>query len=120
LAVLSAITRNEGAEPILTTAPKGCHSRGIIYTITDGSIRHGYTVVAFHPESKGVIIYLFPKDGSGKGSVLNINHDIVPQAIGKTLIGVSQDKEISKGNATHHTTTLQEEGIKERNNKRKD
>ena len=37
LAVLSAITRNEGAEPILATAPKGCHSRGIIYTITDGS-----------------------------------------------------------------------------------
>ena len=81
---------------------------------------HRYTIVAFHPESKGIVIYLFPKDGSGKGSVLNINHDIVPQAIGKTLIGVSQDKEISKGNATHHTTTLQEEGIKERNNKRKD
>ena len=93
MAVLSAITRNEGAEPILTTAPKGCHSRGIIYTITDGSTRHGYTVVAFHPESKGVIIYLFPKDGSGKGSVLNINHDIVPQAIGKTLTGVSLGKE---------------------------
>ena len=67
---------------------------------------HGYTVVVFHPESEGIIIYLFPKDGSGKGSVLNINHDIVPQAIGKTLIGVSQDKEISKGNATQHTTTL--------------
>ena len=78
---------------------------------------HGYTVVAFHPKSKGIIIYLFPKDGSGKGSVLNINHDIVPQAIGKTLIGVSQDKEISKGNATHHTTTLQEEGTKDRNDK---
>ena len=81
---------------------------------------HGYTVVAFHPESKGIVIYLFPKDGSGKDIVLNINHDIVPQVIGKTLTGVSQDKEISKGNATQHTTTLQEEGIKERNNKTKD
>ena len=37
LAVLGAITRNEGAEPILATAPKGCHSRGIINTITEGS-----------------------------------------------------------------------------------
>ena len=81
---------------------------------------HGYTVVTFHPESKGIVIYLFPKDGSGKCIVLNIYHDIVPQAIGKTLTWVSQDKEISKGNATQHTTTLQEEGIKERNNKRKD
>ena len=44
----------------------------------------------------------------------------MPQAIGKTLIGVSPGKEISKGNATQHTTTLQEEGIKERNNKTKD
>ena len=54
---------------------------------------HGYTVVAFHPESKGIIIYIFPKDGNGKGTVLNINHDIVPQVIGKTLAGVSHDKE---------------------------
>ena len=54
---------------------------------------HGYTVVVFHPESEGIIIYLFPKDGSGKGIILNINHDIVPQAIGKTLIGVSPGKE---------------------------
>ena len=54
---------------------------------------HGYTIVAFHLESKGIIIYIFPKDGSGKGIVLNINHDIVPQAIGKTLTGVSHDKE---------------------------
>ena len=77
---------------------------------------HGYTVVAFHPESKGIIIYFVPKDGTGKSIVLNINHDIVPQAIGNTLTGVSQDKEISKGNATQHTTTLQEEGINERNN----
>jgi hypothetical protein len=77
---------------------------------------HRYTIVAFHPESKGIIIYLFPKDGSGKGIVLNINNDIMPQAIGKTLIGISQDKEISKGNVTRHTTTLQEEGINERNN----
>ena len=81
---------------------------------------HGYTVVAFYPESKGIVIDLFPKDGSGRNIVLNINHDIVPQAIGKTLIGVSPGKEISKGNATQHTTTLQEEGIKERNNKTKD
>ena len=81
---------------------------------------HGYIVVVFYPESKSIIIYLFPKDGSGKGSVLNINHDIMLQAIGKTLIGVSQDKEISKGNATQQTATLKEEEIKERNNKRKD
>ena len=81
---------------------------------------HGYTIVAFHPESKDIAIYFVTKDGSGKGTVLNINHDIVPQAIGKTLTGVSQDKEIRKGNATQHTTTLQEEGIKERNDKTKD
>ena len=80
---------------------------------------HGYTVVAFHLESKGIIICFVPKDGSGKGTVLNINHDIVPQAIGKTLTGVSQDKQISTGNVTQHTSTLQEEGIKERNDKRK-
>ena len=54
---------------------------------------HGYTIVAFHPKSKGIVIYLFPKDGSGKGIVLNIKHDIVPQAIGKTLTGVSPGKE---------------------------
>ena len=54
---------------------------------------HGYTVVAFHPESKGIVIYLFPKDDSGKVIVLNINHDIGPQAIGNTLTGVSPDKE---------------------------
>ena len=54
---------------------------------------HGYTVVAFHPESMGILIYFVPKDGSGKCIVLNINHDIVPQAIGKTLIGVSLGKE---------------------------
>ena len=54
---------------------------------------HRYTVVAFHPEIKGIVIYIFPKDGSGKGIVLNINHDIVPQAICKTLAGVSPDKE---------------------------
>ena len=53
---------------------------------------HGYTVVAFHPESKGIIVYIFSKDGSGKGIVLNINHDIVPQAISKTLIGVRPGK----------------------------
>ena len=44
----------------------------------------------------------------------------MPQAIGKTLIGISFGKKISKGNATHHISTLQEEGIKERNNKRKE
>ena len=80
---------------------------------------HRYTVVAFHPESKGIIIYSVPKDGSDKGIVLNIKHDIVPQAIGKTLTVVSPGKEISKGNATQHTTTPKEKGIKERKNKRK-
>ena len=54
---------------------------------------HGYTVAAFHSESKGIVIYFVPKDDSGKGIVLNINHDIVPQVIGNTLIGVSPDKE---------------------------
>ena len=67
---------------------------------------HGYIVVAFHPESKGIAIYFVTKDGSGKGTVLNINHDIVPQAIGKILSRVSLGKEISKGNVTQHTTTL--------------
>ena len=81
---------------------------------------HGYTVVAFHPKSKGIVIYIFPKDGSGKGTILDVNHDIIPQVIGKTLAGVSPGKEISKGNATQHTTTLQEEGIKERNDKTND
>ena len=67
-----------------------------------------------------MLFICFPKDGSGKGTVLNNNHDIVPQAIGKTLTGVSLGKEISKGNVTQHTTTLQEEGIKDRNDKTKD
>ena len=67
---------------------------------------HGYTVAAFHSESKGIVIYFVPKDDSGKGIVFNINHDIVSQAIGKTLTGVSQDKKIGKGNATQHTSTL--------------
>jgi hypothetical protein len=69
---------------------------------------HGYTDVAFHAESKGIVIYFIPKDGSGKGTVLNINHDIVPQAIDKTLTGVSPGKDISNSNATQHTTTLEE------------
>ena len=43
------------------------------------------------------MIYIFSKDGSGEGIVLNINHDIVPQAIGRALTGVIHDKEISKG-----------------------
>ena len=54
---------------------------------------HGYTVVAFDPKSKGIVIFFVPKDGSGKGIVLNINHDIAPQAIDNTLTGVSTDKE---------------------------
>ena len=54
---------------------------------------HGYTVVAFHPESKGIVIYFVLKYGSGKGTVLNINHDIVTQATGKTLTEVSPGKE---------------------------
>ena len=38
----------------------------------------GYTVVAFYPESKSIVIYIFSKDGSGKGIVLSINHhDVV-------------------------------------------
>ena len=44
----------------------------------------------------------------------------MPQAIGKTLTGVSKDKKIRKSNVTHHTTTLQEEGIKERNDQKKE
>ena len=44
---------------------------------------HGYTFVAFYPEIKGIVIYFVPKDGSGKGTVLNINHDIIPQAMAK-------------------------------------
>jgi hypothetical protein len=51
-----------------------------------------YTVVAFHPKSKGIVIYIFPKDGSGKGIIFNINHDIIPQVIGKTLAGVSREE----------------------------
>ena len=54
---------------------------------------HGYTVVAFHPKSKGIVIFFVPKDGSGKGIVLNINHDIVPQVIGNTLTRVGPSKE---------------------------
>ena len=42
---------------------------------------------------------MFPKDDGGKGTVLNINHDIVPQVIGRALTGVSHDKDI-RGNAT--------------------
>ena len=36
--------------------------------------------------------YIFPKDGSGKGIVLNIKHDIIAQVIGKTLAGVSREE----------------------------
>ena len=54
---------------------------------------HRYTVVAFHPKSKGIVIYIFPKDGRGKGTVLNINHDVVPQVIGKTLARVSRKED---------------------------
>ena len=56
---------------------------------------HGYIIVAFHPESKGIIIYLCPKRQQRKSIVLNINHDIVPQVIGNTLIGVSTDKGVT-------------------------
>ena len=58
---------------------------------------HGYTVVAFHPESKGIVIYVFPKDDCGKGIILNINHGIVPQVIGIALIGVSRNQEDKSG-----------------------
>ena len=58
---------------------------------------HRYIIVAFHPKSKGIVIYIFPNDGSGKGTVVNINHDIIPQVIGKTLAGVSHDKEDKLG-----------------------
>ena len=54
---------------------------------------HGYIIVAFHPEVRVSSFICVPKDGSGKGIVLNINHNIVPQAIGKTLTGVSPGKE---------------------------
>ena len=57
---------------------------------------HGYTVVSFHPKSKGIVIYLLSKDGNGKGIVFNINHDIVPQAIGNNLTGESPDKEYAR------------------------
>ena len=62
-----------------------------------GSASAQNTIVAFHLESKGIIIYIFPKDGSGKGIVLNINHDIIPQVISKALAGVSRDKEAKSG-----------------------
>jgi hypothetical protein len=54
---------------------------------------HRYTVIAFHPKSTGTIIYIFPKDGSDKGIVLNINHDIVPQVVGTTLAGISRKED---------------------------
>ena len=54
---------------------------------------HGYTIVAFHPESKGIVIYIFPKDGGGKDIVLKINHDIVPQEIGRALTRVAMIKD---------------------------
>ena len=57
------------------------------------------------------------RTAAAKGIIININHDIVPQAIGRTLTEVSPGNEISKGNATQHTTTLHEEGIKKRNDK---
>ena len=65
------------------------------------------------------MIYIFQKDGSGKGIVPNINHDIVPQAIGRALIGVSHDKEISKGNVTqahNHTQGERNKRNKEQKN----
>ena len=53
---------------------------------------HGYIVVAFHRRVRVSSFICVPKDGSDKGIVLNINHNIVPQAIGNTLIGVSLGK----------------------------
>ena len=57
----------------------GCysHSRGITLRLQNGPQAYGYTAVAFHPESKGIMIYIFPKDGSGTDIELSINHDIV-------------------------------------------
>ena len=80
---------------------------------------HRYTVVAFHPKSKGIVIYIFPKNGIGKGIVLNNYHDIVPQVIGRALIGVSHDKDI-RGNATqthNHTQGRRNKREKEQKNK---
>ena len=54
---------------------------------------NGYTIVAFHPESKVSSFICVPKDDIGKGILLNINHDIMPQVIGNALTGISTDKE---------------------------
>ena len=70
-----------------------CHSLVIeSIRLQMGSVSARNTVVAFHLESKCIIIYIFPKNGSGKGIVLNINHDIIPQVICKTLVGVSREE----------------------------
>ena len=62
------------------------------------------------------MIYIFSKDASGKGIVLNINHDIVPQAIGRALAGISHDKEISMGNVTQAHNHTQGERNKRKTN----
>ena len=57
-------------------------------------------------------------DGSGKGIVLDINHDIVPQVIGKTITGVSR-KEDNKGNVTQaHNQHRRKKRKKGQKNKR--
>ena len=94
LTFLSVITRNGGVKPIPSNCTKVCHSHGIVYTITDGIRKR--TDIPLQHFTRRVRVSLFicvPKDGSNKGIILNINHDIVPQAIGSTLTGVSPDKE---------------------------
>ena len=83
--------------PSLATAPGLPLSWYSLYDYRWDPQAHGYTIVAFHPESTGIVIYIFPKDSSGKDTVLNINHDIVPQVLSKTLAGVRHDKEDQSG-----------------------
>ena len=76
LAVLGAITRNEGAEPILTTAPKGCHSRGIINTIIEGSASARIYHCSISPgDYSGILIYIFLEEGMSKKVYLVHNQD---------------------------------------------
>ena len=95
LSFLNVITRYRGVKHIPSNYTKGLPlSWYSLYDYRWDPQAHGYTVVAFHPE---IMIYIFPKDGSGKGIVLNINHGIVPQAIGIALTGVSHNKEDKSG-----------------------
>ena len=94
LTFFGVITRNGGVKPIPNNCTKHCHSRGVVYTITDW-IRKRTDIPLYHFTQR-VKVSLFicvPKDDSGKGIVLNINHDIVPQVIDNALIGVSPSKE---------------------------